>query len=487
MDKPPLAIFTPLPPEQNGIADYSHHLLAPLSTHFDCAAFVSDASARTHIDIPIREVEQAFRFLRPSSHILHQIGNNPGHVFVLDALRRWGGVTTLHDQNLHYLYEVAGASRSELSRRMTATSSNLGAVFTRHLQMGVKTAANYALFDMLDEIVALSQTVIVHSQFAKRRLAALYGRERTAHVHVVPHLVLPMEPLGPPTREKLGAPPGALLIVTCGFATSAKRFDWLISALDELSRRGVEYFWIHAGKERPEEFALSEHIARHPAVHGRSRIAGYLDEAELNAHIAASDILINLRYPSVGESSGSLARAMAAGKCCVVSDTAAYAEISRDAVVHVANDDPISHLANALEGLGRNAGARAQIGSAAQRLAFNQWSPKWVALSYRDVILHAPPRSERRTSTKPMGSETVRLRLTRDTGSQDVARLLQGRQSRLEVIFDIESMEHLALMTLQRPRLLSTLLPPSFVMLRLGVERAATGSGVLLKVRGALE
>jgi glycosyltransferase involved in cell wall biosynthesis len=486
MDKPPLAIFTPLPPEQNGIADYSHHLMSPLSAHFDCAAFVSDPFARTHPNIPIREAEQAFRFLAPSSHILHQIGNNPGHVFVLDALRRWGGVTTLHDQNLHFLYEVAGAGESELSRRMTATSANLGAVFGRHLRMGVKTAANYALFDMLDEILALSQAVIVHSQFAKRRLSVLYGKEQTSHVHVVPHLVLPIETQPLHNREKLGAPPDALLIATCGFATSAKRFDWLIAALDELSRRGVEYFWIHAGKERPEEFALSEHIAQRPAVHGRSRIAGYLSEAELNAHIAACDIVINLRYPSVGESSGSLARAMTAGKCCVVSDTAAYADISRDAVVHVANDDPISHLANALEGLSRNAETRAQIGSAAQRLASSEWSTERVAASYRDIIVHSP-RGERRSFVKPRESETVRLRLTRDTGAQDVARLLQGRQSRLELVFDIDDMEQLALLTLQRPRLLSTLLPPCFVIVRVGVERAAAGGGVSLRVRGVLE
>ena len=488
MDKLPLAVFTPLPPEQNGIADYSHHLLASLSANFDCAAFVSDLFARTHPFVPIREAEQAFRFLTPSSHILHQIGNNPGHVFVLEALRKWGGVTTLHDQNLHYLYEVAGVSRSELTRRMGATSPNLGAVYARHWKMGVKTQANYALFDMLDEILALSQAVIVHSQFAKRRLAVLYGQERTAHVQVVPHLVLPMETQEPLTRDRLGAPAGALLIVTCGFATSAKRFDWLIAALDELSRRGVEYFWIHAGKERPEEFPLSEHIARCPAVHGRSRVTGYLSEPELNAHIAASDILINLRYPSVGESSGSLARAMTAAKCCVVSDTAAYADIPRDAVVHVAIDDPVAELANALEGLSRNPGARLQVGAAARRLASSDWSPARVADAYRDVILRAPPRARRQAPAKSSEGETVRLRLTPGIGPLDVARLLQGRQNRLEVVFDIDHMEPFALMTLQRPRWLAELLPASFVVAHVGVERdEAPGAPIRLRVRGIME
>jgi glycosyltransferase involved in cell wall biosynthesis len=486
MEKLPLAVFTPLPPEQNGIADYAHHLLGPLSAYFDCAAFVADAFARTHSGIPIREAAQAFRFLGLSSHILHQIGNNPGHVFVLEALRSWGGVTTLHDQNLHYLYEVAGAGRSELSRRMTATSANLGAVFARHLRMGVKTAANYALFDMLDEVLGSSQAVIVHSQFAKRRLAVLYGSERTAHVHVVPHLVLPIEMQAPSSRDKLGAPAGALLIVTCGFASSAKRFDWLIEALDELSRRDIDYFWIHAGKERPEEFALSEHIARRPAVHGRSRVTGYLSEADLNDHIAASDILVNLRYPSVGESSGSLSRAMTAGKCCVVSDTAAYADIARDAVVHIAINDPVSHLVHALEGLSRNAEARDQVGAAARRLASGEWSPARVAESYRDVIVHAAPRRERQAVASFRNGDTVRLRLTPDTGPLDVARLLPRRQSQLETVFELDSMEQLARATLQRPRLLTELMPAGFVIGHLGVESETDGA-VCLRLRGVLE
>ena len=489
MDRLPLAVFTPLPPEQNGIADYSHHLLAALSAHFDCAAYVGELVAQTHPYIPIREAEQAFRYLTPSAHILHQIGNNPGHVFVLEALRRWGGISTLHDQNLHYLYEVAGAGKAELSRRMIAISSNLGAQYARHLRMGVKTTANYALFDMLDEILALSGAVIVHSQFAKRRLAVLYGHERTAHVHVVPHLVLPMEGHTPTMRERLGVPEGALLIVTCGFATAAKRFDWLIAALEELSRRGVEYFWVHAGKERPEEFPLSQNVARSPAVHGRSRVTGYLSETELNAHISASDILINLRYPSVGESSGSLARAMSAARCCVVSDTAAYSDIARDAVVHIGIDDPVSQLANALEGLCLNAGARARVGSAARRLATSDWSPARVAESYRDLIVRSRPRAPRPSAAKFAEPDTIRLRLTPEIGPQDVARLLEGRLSRLELVFDLDNMQQLARMTLVRPRLLATLMPASFVITYLGVEMVdpAAGEAVCLKVRGVLE
>ncbi len=60
---------------------------------------------------------------------------------------------------------------------MAATSRDLGAVFARHRRDGdLKTAANYALFDMLHEV---SSAIIVHSKIAKVKLGAIYG-ERTA-------------------------------------------------------------------------------------------------------------------------------------------------------------------------------------------------------------------------------------------------------------------------------------------------------------------
>jgi hypothetical protein len=60
---------------------------------------------------------------------------------------------------------------------------------------------------------------------------------------------------------------------------------------------------------------------------------------------------VNLRFPSAGESSGSLARGFAAGVCCVVSDTGAYAELPRDAVLHVPLAGAVPALAEALAAL----------------------------------------------------------------------------------------------------------------------------------------
>jgi glycosyltransferase involved in cell wall biosynthesis len=497
-----LSIFSPLPPEENGIADYTFHLLRPLSRLFECTAFVEDQNAIAPPDVMLCDALQAFRYLGPGSKILHQLGNNPGHIFVLEALRNWGGVTTLHDQNLHYLYEVAGTSKAAMLPRMTATSFDLGLTYARHWrEENLKSLSNYVLFDMLDETLAASDAVIVHSEFAKRRLVLLYGQERCQRVEVIPHLALPFNPGDP--REavaRLRIPAGVPLIVTSGFATNAKRFDWLIAALHEVAGRGVEFFWVHAGKEKPEEFGLSEFLERYPLVKDRSRITGYLTEDDLNSYISACDILVNLRFPSVGESSGTLARAMAVGKCCVVSNTAAYADLPKDAVAHAPVFNSVPHLVGILQSLLVQPALRAAFGEGAKRLVQQEWAPDRVAAKYANVLQDTTFDRKFGAGARLLSAtaRVMRFPIGAQTQQADVVKALGPFAGPIELEFEVESLEKLAEYSLSTPRLLAKFLPPAFQIDSITLQREAaapTASGrrqkvnepnVVVRVKGSL-
>ena len=62
---------------------------------------------------------------------------------------------------------------------------------------------------------------------------------------------------------------------------------------------------------------------------------GYVPDEEFAAYFAAVDRLVNLRYPSAGETSGTLIRAFEAGKPVAVSDYAQFAEFPDDCVVKI--------------------------------------------------------------------------------------------------------------------------------------------------------
>jgi glycosyltransferase involved in cell wall biosynthesis len=77
----------------------------------------------------------------------------------------------------------------------------------------------------------------------------------------------------------------------------------------------------------PNHYDLAADIARF-GVAERTIVTGYLDaDEELDAHIAASDITLNLRWPTAREVSGPWLRCLAAGKPTVILGLAHLADV----------------------------------------------------------------------------------------------------------------------------------------------------------------
>lgn len=451
-DDDALAWFTPLPPARNGIADYSAMLLREMARLIPCRVYCEEPLAEAPDGVEVGDPLQAFRQISAKSSILHQIGNNPGHVFVLDALRRFGGVATLHDLSLLYVHEISAQRMVDIFGRMQNPAPSLGATFARHWKHhGIKTAANYVLFDMVGDVLSQSSRVIVHSEYARKKLAACYGGAAADKIDVIPHFAKALRTSRAEARARLGIGRDEILLLTSGFATRAKRFDWLIEALDQLRQHGRNFRFIHAGQERASEYSLTGAINARPNLAACSSVTGYLPEDDLDNHIAAADIIINLRFPSVGESSGTLARAFAAGRCCLVNDTAAYAEIPRDAVVHIPVFDAVNALARALDHLLRDADLRDSFGERARQYARRHLSIRSIARQYIDTLqagggreasVHRPPAAEPLTLTFDIADELP-----------DLSEVLPPTTRKFDITFWFDSAEHLAETTMRRPGL----------------------------------
>src|SRR6185503_12035944 len=72
---------------------------------------------------------------------------------------------------------------------------------------------------------------------------------------------------------------------------------------------------------------------------------GYVADDDFPAYYAVADRFVNLRYPSAGETSGTLIRAFDAGKPVAVSNYAQFAELPDDCVVKIPfGDDEVRKL-----------------------------------------------------------------------------------------------------------------------------------------------
>ena len=169
----------------------------------------------------------------------------------------------------------------------------------------------------------------------------------------------------PPLPARGGRRPVAL---TVGAMNPNKCVDRAIEAIaaSPALRDGLDYRLV--GPIAPEERARLKAIA---AANGYRRLSieGPADEAQLDAALADSDLIVCLRHPVLEGASGSLVEALLAGRPTVVADAGCYGDAPDDAVAKVPADVPLPALTAALERLVADEDGRRALGARARAYA----------------------------------------------------------------------------------------------------------------------
>jgi glycosyltransferase involved in cell wall biosynthesis len=392
-----LLFFTPLPPRRNGIADYSFQVLAGLASEFNCTAVVADdhgaATAPPGVEI-MSAVEYVMQADRLASRLhVYQLGNNPDHAFMLPFLAERPGIAVLHDPSLHDLLDCVSVRNGDAARYVDALEAEhglagrvLGEQFRRYR---VRERRMFFDMPMIGGIAGPARGVIVHSRYAAAKVLA---RAPQAAVTIVSH------PYGPPsaagddraaTRRALGVGDDEILFASLGFVTRAKQIDAALRAL-ALARAGMKPFkYVLAGEIKDTEPDI---LALAAALGLASQVVplGYVEEHRLDALVRAADVVINLRYPVAGETSGTMIRALGAGGCLVVVDRGAFAELPDDAAIRIAwGRDFERRLARSLQRLADDESLRRRTGRNARAfIAANNTLARTVA-GYGHAIARA--------------------------------------------------------------------------------------------------
>jgi glycosyltransferase involved in cell wall biosynthesis/SAM-dependent methyltransferase len=321
-----LAVFSPLPPAQSGIADYCQALLPELARHFEIEAFPGDGYQAGGFPASLGIALRATREFRPEAFdaILYQLGNNPDHSHVYDAAIRHPGIVVLHEFNLHHLLADVTIRRGDWAAYLREVEYEGGA---EALAFGKRVAAlevgpDYDGLAMNRRILETCRGVIVHSRFMVNQIAAT---GITTPVCKIPHGVWLPEINHNACRAHLGLDESTPLIGIFGFLKPYKRITEALRAMQRLVRLDSRVKMILVGEEHPdypvrrqiEQFGLREYV----------RLLGYVPSEELEQYIATVDICLNLRYPTVGETSRTLQRALGLGRAVIVSDVGSFAEL----------------------------------------------------------------------------------------------------------------------------------------------------------------
>jgi glycosyltransferase involved in cell wall biosynthesis len=359
-----LAYFSPMPPEQSGIADYSALLLPAL---------------RERIDV---EVVRHGRKSAPrgTDVALYHVGNNPdAHAWIVDALRRRPGVVVLHDFVLHHLVAGMTVGRRDGHGYLDLMEREHGVV-GRLLAHGVLDKripplweSRPADFPLATFVLEHATALIVHSGFVRDQARAA-GYE--GPISLVPHPAW-----SAPALESKRIAPGT--VVGCfGVVNSSKRIPELLRATAAVRQAYHDVTLLLVGSTSPG-FDLDRRLQRIGLADEALLREGWVDESTLWQLMAGSDVLVNLRYPTMGETSGSVVRGLSLGKPLVVSDVGWFSELPDDVALKVPPDDEeVATLTAALELLASRPDVREAMGASAAELARSKHDVARVAELY---------------------------------------------------------------------------------------------------------
>jgi glycosyltransferase involved in cell wall biosynthesis len=350
-----------MPPEQSGIADYSALLLPAL---------------REHVDVTVvkRGTRRAPRGVDLS---VYHIGNSPAvHGWILDALRRSPGLVVLHDFVLHHLVAGVTIGRRDGHGYLDAMEREHGVV-GRLLAHGVLDKRLPPLWEARPEdfplagvVLSLATGLVVHSRYVEERARAAGFAGTIARV---PHPAWPAPDIPPVEID------GEPLIGAFGNVNASKRVPQLLEAFARVRAEYPGARLLLVGATSPG-FDLERRLQRLGLGGDGIVREGFVDERRLWALMAACDIHVNLRSPTMGETSGTAIRALTLGKPLVVSEVGWFAELPEGVALKVAvGDDEVDQLDAALRLLVERPDARATMGAAARSLAAGEHDLALVA------------------------------------------------------------------------------------------------------------
>jgi glycosyltransferase involved in cell wall biosynthesis len=410
-----LEIWSPLPPARSGVADHTAETLPFLAPRAEVGVVVPDpaaVAAGAAGGAALRSPDETDR----SAARLYVLGNSPWHGFVYREAVRRPGVLLMHEWSLHGLVFAETFLRGDAAayrRLMRERYGTTGAVLAGQAMDGFLSPVLESMFPLSEHVVARSRAVAATTQFTASRVAQVRAGLPVAHLPL--HATLPLDPL--PSREEarrvLGLPRDALVVTAPGLVNPLKRLDVALRAVGRVRRRRPEVLFVVAGDNPPalplEAWGRAAGLAESVVVTGR------LSLADLARHLVAADVVLALRFPSLGEMSAVLLRALAAGRPVVVTaGTPAGDEFPEGVVVPV---DPGRYeepeLEGVLDALLGSPGLREAIGARARAHVLRHHDPARLAerlLEFLESAAEAPLAPPEREEAGLAGDLVAELR-----------------------------------------------------------------------------
>lgn len=406
-ERPRIALFSPLNPVKSGISDYTEELLPYLAERFQVDLYL-DSGYSPSSDFVLEHCRwyehSAFeQRIEEESYLAvwYQLGNSSYHAYMIGYILKYGGIITMHDYGLgglvHWLScELPDSSPNRLDLYEELVygygKAQANAILER-MQQGKLWPHEFASENIFlnKRFFVRSIGMIVHSHWAYEMARRDFPGYPDGCLRRIPQGIPTMPK--PTTREmhtvreQLGIPEDALVVAAFGGINVPKLPASCIKGFAELAREEERALLLFVGECQPG-YTEPVELIRESGLADRVRITGYVDFESFYDYMKACDIVLNLRYPTLGETSGSLLRALSLGRPTIVGNAGAFTDFPDDVVMKVAYAPDCSEdVAQKLLLLARDARLRNRMGRNARSYISKHHSMTAVSRDYIEFML----------------------------------------------------------------------------------------------------
>lgn len=359
-----IAIFSPLPPIQSGISDYQERILPLLSQSYDCDLYVDDGYI-PHLQIDLSHIQLFRHYQFPANHdqydaVIYQMGNSGYHLFIIPYMRKYGGIVVLHDLNLHGMTIAWTLGLNDTESYYQVLKADLGDMARSTLD-GIKEGRVERPHEHIilnKYYLSNAKAVLVHNRYSEQALAS-YSTSQVSLARLP--VDLPASP-APVRRNRF-------IYASFGYLPPHKHVDAVIRSLRKLVDYGCKDVEYHVVGQCDGEYRESlEALIKELKLEGYVHFTGRLDREEYVRRLYSTDVAINLRFPTYGESSASLLDTLAHGVPTIVSDIGSFSELPHEVVRKIAADPKQeSPLFEAMLSLYRNEAVLTDMSSKARQ------------------------------------------------------------------------------------------------------------------------
>ena len=294
-------------------------------------------------------------------------------------------MVVFHDALLQHL--LLGVSREAWEGEFAYVYGERGREIAANLRGGnAALHEGYFRYPLVKRMAAASRFVIVHNQGAAARLQR-EAPEVRPHVVPLPFVRRGRESSRAQARRDLGLPSGAFLVGSFGYIREARRLGVVLRAFEALRRQAPHAEFLLVGKfTSPELASLMEHRLAAPGI----RTTGHVSDQEFEQYAVSCDVVVNLRFPSAGETSAVAVRAMGLGVPVVLSEIAENAAYPADTCLQVPNGEmEDALLLEYLLALARRPELGRAIGENARNFICREHDPERCTDLYMEVLREA--------------------------------------------------------------------------------------------------